>query len=220
MRFRCLLFDLDGTLVDSREDLVTSVNLTLAEMGRGPLAGDVVAGFVGEGVSKLIERALTASMGRAPAGEEVESGVEVFRRHYRLHLLDQTRPYSQVAETLSHFQALPMAVVTNKPSDFTLEILEGLGLRRYFRAVLGGDSVPQRKPRPEPLLEAARLCGVTPADCLMVGDSRIDILAGRAAVMMTCGFTGGFRGREELAEAGADFLINRFAELIEIVERA
>jgi len=166
-------FDLDGTLIDSREDLVTSINLTLAGMGRGPLAGDTVAGFVGEGVSKLIERTLAASLGRAPAAEEVTSGVGVFRRHYRLHLLEQTRPYPQVAETLSHFQALPMAVVTNKPSDFTLEILEGLGLRRHFQAVLGGDSLPQRKPRPEPLLEAARLCRAAVAECLMVATAEL-----------------------------------------------
>jgi phosphoglycolate phosphatase len=218
MRFRCLLFDLDGTLVDSREDLAASVNLTLAEMGRGPLAGERVAGFVGEGVAKLIERALAASLGRAPAPDEVASGVEVFRRHYRLHLLDGTRPYPQVAETLSRLRALPMAVVTNKPADFTLAILEGLGLRGRFRAVLGGDSLPERKPRPEPLLAAARLCGgAAPAECLMVGDSWVDIAAGKAAGTWTCGFTGGFRGREELAEAGADFLIDSFAELVKVV---
>lgn len=218
MRFDCLLFDLDGTLVDSRDDLVTSVNLMLAESGRAPLARERVVGFVGEGVSKLVERALAASLLRAPAAAEVESGVRAFKRHYRLHLLERTRPYPGVAEALSRFRELPMAVVTNKPSEFTLGVLEGLGLDGYFRAVLGGDSLPERKPHPAPLLEAARLCGVPPRRCLMVGDSRVDVLAGRAAGMKTCGFAGGFRGREELEAAGADFLIKSFRELRAVVE--
>ena len=220
MRIGCILFDLDGTLVNSREDLVTSVNLTLKEMSRELLAGDLVASFVGEGVSKLIERALSVSLEQPPVPAEIETGVEIFRRHYRQHLLDQTRPYPDVAETLSYFHGLPMAVITNKPADFSLAILEGLGLSHHFRAVLGGDSLPERKPHPAPLVEAARLCETPIEQCLMVGDSRVDIMAGKAAWMRTCGFTGGFRARSELEEAGADFLIDRFGELREIVERA
>lgn len=216
--FDCLLFDLDGTLVNSRRDLVESVNLTLAEMLKESLGDDVVASFVGEGVSKLIERALAAASTRAPHADEVESGVELFRRHYRRHLLEHTRPYPEVAETLSYFQSLPMAVITNKPTEFTLAILEGLGLSLYFKAVLGGDSLPERKPQPQPLLAAARLCEVPAERCLMVGDSRVDVLAGKAAGVKTCGFTGGFRARSELEEAGADFLIDRFGQLREIVE--
>jgi len=217
MRIGCLLFDLDGTLVNSRADLVTSVNLTLAELHREPLAADMVASFVGEGVSKLIERALSASFKHPPAADEVEAGVDIFRRHYGLHLLDETRPYSEVAETLTYFHALPMAVITNKPAAFILAILDGLGLREHFKAVLGGDHLPERKPHPAPLLEAARLCQAQPDECLMIGDSRVDIMAGRAARMRTCGFTGGFRGRAELEEAGADFLIERFGELREVI---
>ena len=218
MRFGCLLFDLDGTLVDSRDDLVTAVNLTLAEAGRAPLARGRVVGFVGEGVSKLIGRSLAASLGREPAPAEVEAGVLAFKRHYRAHLLERTRPYAGVAGALARFRDLPMAVVTNKPFEFALGVLEGLGLSEYFVAVLGGDSLPERKPHPAPLLEAARLCGAAPAACLMVGDSRVDVLAGRAAGMKTCGFAGGFRGRAELEEAGADFLFESFGELRAVVE--
>lgn len=218
MRFDCLLFDLDGTLVDSSEDLATSVNLTLAEAGLATLARGRVVGFVGEGVVKLLERSLAASLLRAPSPSEVEVGVNAFKRHYAQHLVERTRPYAGVEEMLSRFSGLPLAVVTNKPAEHTNGILEGLGLRRRFRAVLGGDSLPERKPHPAPLLEAARLCGVPPARCLMVGDSRVDVLAGRAALMKTCGFTGGFRGRRELEEAGADFLIKHFEELRGVVE--
>ncbi len=95
----------------------------------------------------------------------------------------------------------------------TLTILEGLGLRSHFAVVLGGDSLPERKPAPQPLLEAARRCGRAPAECVMVGDSRVDVLAGRAAGMVTCGFVAGFKGRAELVAAGADVLIERFGEL-------
>jgi phosphoglycolate phosphatase len=218
--FNCLLFDLDGTLVDSRRDLVTSVNLTLMEMGRALLDDFLVASFVGEGVFKLIERALAAALNHAPSEGEVGAGVEVFRSHYGKHLLDHTLPYPEVAETLTYFRGLPMAVVTNKPTEFSLAVLEGLGLSGHFKAVLGGDSLPERKPSPVPLLAAAELCEVPIGRCLMVGDSRVDVLAGKAAGATTCGYTAGFRGRAELEKAGADFLIERFGELREVVEAA
>ena len=216
--FACLLFDLDGTLVNSRRDLVASVNLTLAELKKEQLAEDLVASFVGEGVSKLFERALTAATACVPTEGEIATGVEVFRRHYARHLLEHTRAYPEVLETLSHFRRLPMAVITNKPTEFSLAILEGLGLSGFFKAVFGGDSLPERKPQPAPLLAAAELCGVTAGRCLMVGDSRVDVLAGKAAGMKTCGYTAGFRGRRELEEAGADFLIESFGELKGVVE--
>ncbi|MDQ3816501.1 MAG: HAD-IA family hydrolase [Acidobacteriota bacterium] len=219
-QFRCLLFDLDGTLVDSRDDLVTSVNLTLNDIGRVSLPGDLVASFVGEGVAKLMERTLAASLGRAPSIEEVEYAVEIFGNYYQLHMLDSTLPYEGVVETLSHFRHLPMCVVTNKPLRFTRAILDGLGLSHLFLVVFGGDSLPERKPKPQPLLEAACLCRTPPGSCLMIGDSRVDVLAGRAAGMKTCGFTAGFRGRRELEGAGADFLITRFDELRDVIESA
>jgi phosphoglycolate phosphatase len=219
MLYRCLLFDLDGTLVDSRADLVNSVNLMLGELGRAPLPGERVVRFIGEGVRLLIERALNATEGRAPAEAEIDGAIEVFRRHYRAHLLDHTRAFPEVEETLQSLRHVPKAIVTNKPSEFCLAILDGLDLRSHFAVILGGDSLPERKPEPQPLLEAARRCERAPAECLMVGDSRVDILAGRAARMATCGFTGGFRGREELLAAGADVLIERFGELRELVEK-
>jgi phosphoglycolate phosphatase len=217
MSYCCLLFDLDGTLVDSRADLTTAVNLMLGELGRAPLPDESVVNFIGEGARLLAERALRASQEREPERAEIDRALEVFRRHYRAHLLDRTRPYPEVAETLADLRHLPKAVVTNKPYDFTAAILSGLGLRSHFAVVLGGDSLPERKPDPQPLLEAARRCGCVSPECLMVGDSWVDILAGRAAGMATCGFTGGFRGRAELAAAGAEVLIERFGELREVV---
>jgi phosphoglycolate phosphatase len=220
MSYQCLLFDLDGTLVDSRADLTKSVNLMLAELQRAPLPAGQVLTYIGEGVRLLVERSLRATAEVAPTTLELDHAVEVFRRHYRVHLLDQTYIYPEVEATLARLAHLPLAIVTNKPYDFTLALLDGIGLRAQFKVILGGDSLPERKPSPLMLLEAARRCGVEPAQCLMIGDSRVDVAAGQAAGMKTCGYVAGFRGRTELVEAGVDFVIERFSELCMLVECA
>ncbi|MDX2034761.1 MAG: HAD family hydrolase [Blastocatellia bacterium] len=218
MPYRCLLFDLDGTLVDSRADLIYSINLMLAELGREALPDYRVMHFIGEGARLLVERSLRATQETDPIPPEIDRALGVFQRHYRDHLLDQTRIHPEVEETLARLDAIPKAVVTNKPYEFTLSLLDGIGLRPYFPVILGGDSLPERKPSPLMLTEAARLCGASISECLMIGDSRIDIDAGKAAGMKTCGYIPGFRGRTELAEAGADFLIERFSELRVLIE--
>ncbi|HEX4950675.1 MAG TPA: phosphoglycolate phosphatase [Blastocatellia bacterium] len=217
MKFRGLLFDLDGTLIDSRADLVTSVNLMLDELGYVTLPAAQIITFVGEGMRLLIERSLRASLSREPEEAEVLRALKVYAGKYREHLLDQTQTYPEVYETLAALAGWPKAVVTNKPQEFTLTILEALDLRRHFVAVIGGDTLPERKPAPEPLLAAARLCEVAPQDCLMIGDTKVDIQAGNAAGMKTCGYVGGFRGLNELVAANADFLIERFGELPKLV---
>lgn len=218
MSYKCLLFDLDGTLVDSRADLANSVNLMLAELGLDVLPSARVLNFVGEGARLLVERALAASTEFRPLPSEIDYALGVFQRHYGEHLLDCTHVYPEVSETLAHLHYLPKAVVTNKPYGFSVALLKGLGMLSQFQIVLGGDSLPERKPSPMMLLEAARACGIEPANCLMVGDTKFDVSAGRAAKMKTCGYIPGFRGRTELAEAGADFLIERFSELQVLVE--
>lgn len=220
MSYQCLLFDLDGTLVDSRADLINSVNLTLAELGRETLPDTRVLKFVGEGARLLIERALRADQNGAPLDCDVDHALEVFRRHYREHLLDRTRVYPEVTETLARLDHIPKAVVTNKPYEFTTPLLEGIGLSPYFDVVIGGDCLSERKPSPLMLFEAARRCGAHASECLMIGDSRVDVEAGRAANMKTCGYIPGFRGRTELVEAGVDYVIERFSELCALVECA
>jgi len=220
MSYQCLLFDLDGTLVDSRADLINSVNLTLAELGRETLPDTRVLKFVGEGARLLVERALRADQNGAPPGDDIDRALEIFRRHYREHLLDQTRVYPEVEQTLARLEHIPKAVVTNKPFEFTIELLKGIGLSPYFEVVFGGDSLEERKPSPMMLIEAARRCGAQASECLMVGDSRVDVEAGRAASMKTCGYIPGFRGRTELVEAGVDYVIERFGELCSLVECA
>jgi phosphoglycolate phosphatase len=220
MSYQCLLFDLDGTLVDSRADLISSVNLMLAELGRKPLPDTRVLKFVGEGARLLVERALRADHNGAPTSCDIDHALEVFRRHYRARLLDQTRVYPEVKQTLARLNHIPKAVVTNKSYEFTIPLLEGIGLSSYFKVVIGGDCLPERKPSPLMLFEAARRCGAQASECLMVGDSRVDVEAGMAANMKTCGYVPGFRGRTELVEAGVDYVIERFGELCTLVECA
>jgi len=215
-----LLFDLDGTLVDSRADLIHSINLMLVELGRETLPGARVLNYVGEGARLLVERALRADQNGARSGYDVDHALEVFLRHYREHLLDQTRVYPEVEQTLTRLGHIPKAVVTNKPYEFTMSLLEGIGLAHYFKIVFGGDSLTERKPSPMMLIEAARRCGAQASECLMVGDSRVDVEAGRAAGMKTCGYVPGFRGRTELVDAGVDYVIERFGELRALVECA
>ncbi|MDI9613272.1 MAG: HAD-IA family hydrolase [Acidobacteriota bacterium] len=210
---RLFLFDLDGTLIDSQQDIVQSLNLALGRMRLPALSPARIRAFVGDGVQVLIERALAAATGRSPDPEETALGLELFREEYGRHLLDHTRLYPGVGAALGRLRWARCAVVSNKPADFCRRILAGLGIAGRFEIILGGDSTRHRKPDPEPLLEAMRFCRVPAAEVVMVGDSRVDIDAGRAAGVFTCGVLGGFRTEAELASCGCDLLIRSVAEL-------
>jgi phosphoglycolate phosphatase len=218
MKFKALLFDLDGTLVNSRADITNSVNFTLQELGETTLPSEVIYGFIGEGVRLLLERALNAVRKTKPSDADIDAAHSVFLRQYHAHLLDETVIYPEVVETLEHFAHLPKTIVTNKPYGFTLPLLEGLNLLPHFKVVLGGDSLATRKPDPLMLATAAQRCEVALSDCLMIGDSWVDIAAGKNAGVVTVGYTNGFRGKDELVKADADYLIDRFGELKAIVE--
>jgi phosphoglycolate phosphatase len=169
-----LVFDLDGTLVESRRDIATAVNRTRAELALPPLSLDQVVRMVGEGARTLVERALADAVPAADTSR-IDQAFERYRGHYRDVALDTTRPYPGIEEMLSALApAYPMAVLSNKSEAMSRRILEALGLAGYFRDLLGGDSLPTRKPDPEGLgLLAARL-GVALPGLLLIGDSRID----------------------------------------------
>jgi phosphoglycolate phosphatase len=210
---RLFLFDLDGTLIDSRADIAHSLNLALARMGMPPLHESRIADFVGEGVQKLIERALGEIAGGEPDSILTQKGVVLFREEYGSHLLDRTCLCPGVKQALDRLHWAEFAVVSNKPEVFSRRILEGLGLGSRFRIILGGDSTQRRKPDPEALLKAMDCCKAPPSETVMVGDSAVDIEAGRAAGVVTCGVLGGFRPQEELQAAGCDCLIKNLSEL-------
>jgi phosphoglycolate phosphatase len=210
---RLVVFDLDGTLVDSLDDLVSAVNHALAHHRLPTLPPEEVRGYVGDGATKLVLRSL---------GERVDLLPRVlptFMDRYRLHLLDGTRPYPGVAETLPRLARERMlAVLTNKPTDMTERILSGLSLAPHFRAVRGGDSLPTKKPDPAGLRSILSELSVSPEETLMVGDSRNAVLAGRGAGTATCGVAWGF-GAAGFAAAPPDFLLERFTDLEGLVER-
>jgi phosphoglycolate phosphatase len=179
---RAVLFDLDGTLVDSRADLALGVNLTRADLGLPPLEPRQVMGFVGDGVRLLLSRALPECPHR------LEEALVLNRRHYGDHLLDATSLYPGAAQALDRLAARgwPLAVVTNKPREFAMPILQGLGIADRFTAVVAGGDGPGLKPAPEPLLQALEACGCGTAGSWIAGDHHTDLEAGRRAGLFRC----------------------------------
>jgi len=207
------LFDLDGTLIDSRADIARALNLALARMDLPPLPESSVADFVGNGMSLLVERSLRETIGGPPGSARIQEGIRLFKEEYEKHLVDQTRLYPHVKEGLDRISWASFAVVTNKPEAFSRRILEEMGIANRFRIILGGDSVQKSKPDPEALFRAIEVCGGSIIQTAMVGDSAIDIQAGKAAGVMSCGVLGGFRPKEEIQKSGCDLIVENLLEL-------
>ena len=179
---RLVVFDLDGTLIDSSADLANAVNALLSDLRVGPLPDPQIVSMVGEGAAVLVRRALAAS-GLDP---QTPGALDRFLAHYNAHLLDYTRPYQGTTETLQDLSArMPLAVLTNKPAGASERILEGLGLRRYFREDRRNTSLG-RKPSPAGLLHLAQMAQLDPASVLLVGDSAIDLATARNCGTRVC----------------------------------
>ncbi len=205
---RLLIFDLDGTLVDSKLDLALSVNAMRERMGLASLAHEVIASYVGQGVAALIRRAL----GESASDEDVQRGLAMFLEYYRAHMLDNTRVYPGVREALLELGSRKLAVLTNKSVNFSREMLERLGIARFFAFIYGGNSFAQKKPDPVGVHRLIRDTGATPSETLIVGDSDTDVLTGRNAGVWTCGVTYGF-GASTLEESPPDLLVADLREL-------
>ena len=205
---RAFLFDLDGTLIDSKLDLVNSVNFMLREMGREVLPLATVAGYIGHGAPRLVADAL----GPDAVEADCKRGLETFLAHYDQHSLDATRAYPGVVEGLEALQERPMSVLTNKPAKMSVEILESLGLRKYFRAVYGGDSFEKKKPDPAGALAILKNLGGQPHEAAMVGDSGVDIQTARNAGMLAIAVNYGFGQHDRQADP-ADLYIDSLQEI-------
>lgn len=209
MPLSAVIFDLDGTLVDSGADLAGSANYVRGQRGLPALADDVVLSFVGDGVRKLLQRTLAHGRpGTQPSEEEVDRAHRLFADHYATHLLDRTVPYPGIPELLRDLQPLPLMVATNKPRAFTLPILVGLGLVDDFVRIVAGDDLERRKPHPEHLERCLDGFGIEPADCVMVGDSPNDIMPARELGMTSVAVTWGLVAADRLAAAGPDHLVD------------
>jgi len=215
-----LLFDLDGTLIDSLGDLAASINLMLGDLDRPPLSREQVAAFIGNGIPTTVRRALTAThpSEEPPDPALHERAIESVHRHYATQMLNTTRLFPGVIETLEHFHGKRLGVVTSKEVRFTEFLLDHFGIAKYFSAIVGGDTTPARKPDPQPVLEALRLLGGKAADAVMIGDSEIDVIAGRSAGTKTCAVTFGYRSAEQLLVTEPDAMIDRFDQLREVIE--
>ena len=206
-----LVFDLDGTLIDSAPDLHAAVNRLLASEGRRPLEYSELVRMVGDGVPALVRRAYEATGGLP---EDIEDRVERYRALYGAALADRTAPYPGVVETLQSLRSTGhrMAVCTNKPEGPTVEILEALGLLGFISVVAGGDSLPVRKPDPGHLLGTLERLGSSPDRAVMIGDSRNDVAVARAAGVPVIAVSYGYR-REPVEELGADVVVDSFGEI-------
>jgi len=227
---RLVIFDLDGTLIDSRLDLVHSVNAALRHIGRPELADDVIASYVGDGAPILIQRALGAE-----AADEalVRRGLEFFLSYYREHKLDHTTVYPGIAQALSAIQGASngtpngsqngtrrkLAVLTNKPVNPSRAIVEALGMGQFFSQVYGGNSFATKKPDPEGARNLLEESGVKSEQAAIVGDSPVDVRTGRNAGLWTVGVTYGFAPRT-LENESPDVLVDSAQELGSIFSEA
>lgn len=209
---RALIFDLDGTLIDSKLDLALAVCATLEYMGRPPMEHETILSYVGNGAQMLVRRAL----GEGVSETEVEDGVRHFLAYYRAHMLDNTVPYPGVIEGLDRLAQHPMAVLTNKPVKFSEAILDGLGMSGYFCRVYGGNSFETKKPDPMGANILLREMGVSPREAMIVGDSDVDVRTARNAGTWACGVTYGF-GFEGLRAHPPDLMLDNLERLASYV---
>ena len=216
-KIKLVIFDLDGTLIDSRLDLVHSVNAALRHIGRPELPDEVIASYVGDGAPILIQRAL--------GGEEIEEGLvrkglDFFLTYYREHKLDHTTVYPGIVDALAAIQnsgnGVPrtLAVLTNKPVNPSRAIVEALGLGQFFSQVYGGNSFPTKKPDPEGARKLMEEAGATPEQTTIVGDSQVDIKTGRNAGLWTVGVSYGF-APQTLQDTPPDVSLDAPIELVE-----
>jgi phosphoglycolate phosphatase len=216
MSYRAILFDLDGTLLDTLDDLADAGNQALAQLGFPPHPREAYKYFVGDGVESLVRRALPADRGDAPT---VAQATELVRRAYAECWDQKTRPYPGVAELLDALavRALPMAVLSNKPDPFTQLCVARLLPRWTFAAVVGAQPGIARKPAPDGARAIAARWGLPPEEILYLGDTNTDMQTAVAAAMYPVGALWGFRTAEELRAAGAQTLIAHPLELLNLL---
>ncbi len=214
MPIELLVFDLDGTLADSKLDLALAVNATRADVHLPPLPEEIVFSYVGNGAPTLVRRAL----GERFDGVQLQRSLEFFLGYYRVHMLDHTRLYPGVAESLRRLRAAGkrLAVLTNKPVRFSRDLLRGLGIGDHFSVVYGGNSFETKKPHPEGLEKLMAELDARPAETMVVGDSAVDVQTARNAGAWSCGVTYGFQP-ETFAECPPDLLVDRLEQLADIV---
>ena len=222
LRVKAVMIDLDGTLADTIPDLAEAANMMLRELDRTGLERELIRTFVGKGIPKLVERALAGNLeGSVPAGL-LARALPIYERCYAEVNGKHTVIYPGVSEGLRTLRAmqLPLACVTNKAERFTLALLDHLQLARCFEQVIAGDTLPQKKPDPQPLLHACRGFGIAPGDMLMIGDSANDVEAARAAGCPVFCVDYGYNEGRDVRELDVDAIVASLIEATRLIQKA
>ncbi len=214
---KAILFDLDGTLVDSVPDLAVALNQMLVTLGRETFEEEVIRGWVGNGAQMLVRRGLSGKVDPDDTLDEalLNEALSVFLKAYENNLCIDTKCYPKVLSTLEILKdrGYRMVVVTNKPFAFVAPLLEGLGMESFFEFSVGGDSLSVKKPDPMPLLHACERLGLDVDECVMIGDSKNDLLAANAARMQSIGVSYGYNYGEDIHVYRPDYVVDDFSEI-------
>ncbi|HHD79033.1 MAG TPA: phosphoglycolate phosphatase [Epsilonproteobacteria bacterium] len=216
-----LIFDLDGTLINSALDLALAVNYMLTQLNRDTFEEEVIHGWVGNGALTLVKRALSGSREVDEHLDEAyaEKALKIFLDYYEKNLCNATLPYPNVPQTLTSLKDMgyTLAIVTNKPYPFVSPILQGLGLENLFSLILGGDSLPEKKPHPLPLLHVCDTLRFDVTSSVMIGDSKNDILAANACGMDSVGVTYGYNYGEDIGVHNPTVILDDFGKLLKLL---
>lgn len=214
MSIKLVAFDLDGTLIDSAPDIARAVDVALVEIGLEPQGPKQVIEWVGDGLTKLMKRALTGSPDGEPQPELLQRSIAAFRRAYGTAVHVESRLYPDADRVLKSLHGgYRLVCITNKPAQFTEPLLTSIGIRGYFDLVVSGDSLATMKPDPKPLLHVAENLGVLPEEGCMVGDSKNDVLAAKAAGFRCVAVSHGYHQGADLVGLGAETLLDSLAAL-------
>lgn len=209
-----ILYDLDGTLVDTRQDIVNAATHMLAHFGKPPVSAETIHAYVGRGMPNLVRDCL-----QTQDESVVDQGMQIYRKFYGEHLMDHSRLYPKTVDLLRYFENRPQAVVTNKPTPFSDDLLRGLKIHDRFTRVVSGNSGYPKKPDPTSVLEVVREAGINPQDTVFVGDSPVDVITGKSAGMFTVALAQGFVPKPLLVDSQPDVLLDSLEEFWQLVSR-
>jgi len=219
---KAVMVDLDGTMLDTADDLAAAANAMLRELGLQERSTEQVKSYIGKGLVRLVKRCLTGDPDGEPEAELLGRAMPVYERNYAAVLQHRTRPYPGVTDGLEAMRGagFRMACITNKGEKFTLPLLEATGLRRYFELVLCGDTLPKRKPDPLPLLHACGQFGIAPREMVLIGDSLNDVQAARAAGCPVLCVPYGYNEGGDVRELDCDAIVATILEAVRLIRKA